>query len=920
MTEATLRPNLGRINTTSHNFRADAEVTTDGRAKINLHNFSARASKLIAKRLDERPAWKLPIGEHLTANNKNYETDFQSVLGKYSGIPRINIAIFIVGSRGDVQPFIPIAQLLSQPPYNHRVRICTHPVFKPFVEENELEFFSIGGDPATLMAYMVKNPGLMPGIESFKAGDIGKRRADISEILHGCWRGCIESGDGMGGQAKPGLSAEDTDNLFVAEAIIANPPSYAHIHCAEKLGIPLHMMFTMPWSPTQSFPHPLASIDRHDTDANFANYISYTMMELLAWQGLGDVINRFRIRTLRLDPISPLWGHLLLSRMKVPFTYAWSSTLIHKPQDWQSHINITGFSFLKQASSYQPDDDLIEFLKAGPPPVYIGFGSIVVDDPNHLTNLIFGAVKRAGVRALVSKGWGGLGGEKPPEGIFLLGNVPHDWLFQHVSAVVHHGGAGTTAIGISMGKPTVVVPFFGDQPFWGMMISKAGAGPEPIAFKKMTEESLGNSIMTALTLEIQEGVRKMSEKIVTEQGDVEAAKSFQQAVNWDSMRCLLSPDRVAVWRIKKTNIRLSHLASSVLIDEGLIGVSQLKLQRTDNWHRVRHRDWYIDEGATDPLTGAMAFASGVATKTLSIVFDYKRNISTTIHKQHAATHDKGKDSERSSSEALPVLRKYSVSWDGPVPVNPVQAALSYPPERLELLAQRIASKSVPYQTGQPIRQRSFRAGRLPTRTPQNDAREEEHGLVYETAHDTSNFVTEITRTGLKVPVSFFYNLANGFHNAPSFYFGDETVRRRDNITGLGSGVKVAGKEFAFGLYDGITGVVTQPYNGAVRDGTIGFVTGVGKGAGGLVFKTCAAAFSLPAYTLKGLEKQFQKRHDRPLKAKILAIRLKQSLTEFERASHADKDEVIERWRTLGLDKSGVGLTGMGSRQSMKYGN
>ena len=106
-------------------------------------------------------------------------------------------------------------------------------MFKDLVEENGLEFFSIGGDPATLMAYMVKNPGLMPGMESLKAGDVGKRRADMSTIMEGCWRSCIEDGDGMGGESKVAGSrrcAADADRLFIADAIIANPPSYVHIH------------------------------------------------------------------------------------------------------------------------------------------------------------------------------------------------------------------------------------------------------------------------------------------------------------------------------------------------------------------------------------------------------------------------------------------------------------------------------------------------------------------------------------------------------------------------------------------------------------------------------------------------------------------------------------------------------------------
>jgi UDP:flavonoid glycosyltransferase YjiC (YdhE family) len=122
-----------------------------------------------------------------------------------------------------------------------------------------------------------------------------------------------------------------------------------------------------------------------------------------------------------------------------------------------------------------------------------------------MTRIIFEAVKKAGVRALVSKGWGGLGADDVglPEGVFMLGNVPHDWLFQHVSAVVHHGGAGTTAAGIATGKPTVVIPFFGDQPFWGAMVARAGAGPVPIPFKQLTADKLAAAITEALKPETQ---------------------------------------------------------------------------------------------------------------------------------------------------------------------------------------------------------------------------------------------------------------------------------------------------------------------------------------------------------------------------------------------------------------------------------
>lgn len=166
----------------------------------------------------------------------------------------MNVVIHVVGSRGDVQPFVALGKLLKEE-YGHRVRLATHPVFRDFVTSNGLEFFTIGGDPSELMAFMVKNPGLMPGFDTLRSGDVGHRRHEIGRMVKGCWRSCIESGDGTGPEASDetvddwattsaGTSTEAQGKPFVADAIIANPPSFAHVHCAEKLGIPLHMMFT----------------------------------------------------------------------------------------------------------------------------------------------------------------------------------------------------------------------------------------------------------------------------------------------------------------------------------------------------------------------------------------------------------------------------------------------------------------------------------------------------------------------------------------------------------------------------------------------------------------------------------------------------------------------------------------------------
>jgi len=256
-----------------------------------------------------------------------------------------------------------------------------------------------------------------------------------------------------------------------------------------------------------------------------------------------------------------------------------SPALIPKPKDWGQHISISGFYFLSLASSFTPEPELAAFLQAGPPPVYIGFGSIVVDDPNAMTKLIFEAVKKSGIRALVSKGWGGLGADALgiPDGVFMLGNVPHDWLFKHVSAVVHHGGAGTTAAGIALGRPTVIVPFFGDQPFWGAMVARAGAGPPPIPYKQLTSDKLAAAITEALKPETLAKAGELGAKIKEEIGTEEGGKSFHDQLDTDIMRCSLAPNRVAVWRIKRTQTKLSALAANVLASEELISFSDLKL-------------------------------------------------------------------------------------------------------------------------------------------------------------------------------------------------------------------------------------------------------------------------------------------------------------------------------------------------------
>ncbi|KOS22134.1 Sterol 3-beta-glucosyltransferase UGT80B1 [Escovopsis weberi] len=819
--------------------------------------------------------------------------------GTFTAGPRLNIAIHVVGSRGDVQPFIPIAQLLAREPYSYRVRICTHPVFKEFVESQGVDFFSIGGDPEALMAYMVKNPGLLPSRESVRAGDVGRRREEMWEIINGAWRSCIEAGDGMSGRLKA-ARVRNVEDLFVADAIIANPPSMAHIHCAEKLGIPLHMVFTMPWSPTETFAHPLTAMHYGKADAKTANYLSFVIMELLTWQGLGDLINKFRDQKLGLDPISPMWGFQLLSRLGVPFDYLWSESLIPKPPDWGPNINISGFSFLPLGNGYRPPPGLVKFLGKGPPPIYVGFGSIVVDNPGALTDLVFEAVSIAGVRAVVSRGWGLVGttGEEDdvPENICLVDNCPHDWLFKRVSIVVHHGGAGTTAAGIKNGRPTVVVPFFGDQRFWGETIARAGAGPEPVPIKQMTAETLAAGIAFCQRPETKLAAQKMAQSIAHEDGAFDAVRDFKSRLDPGQFRCDLCPQRLAAWRHKKTNIHLSGFAVACLADKGILKPADVRI--------LQRKHWYVDEGAENPLVGiAAAFTCFIAAIAIA-TSDFWRGLKS-------QRHPDGPPESRASVASQPSQDSLSINILGDddadsemlhrfsshsglrrlIPGN------SLSPGEMETLALKLARRSVrgidPAENVK--RSPSFHDKQVAAWRGREKGR---NGRPWYVARLTGRYAIEVGRAGLKAPTAFFYNVANGFHNFPSYGFAGVEVRRRDQITGFESGLSTAGKEFVMGMWTAVTGVVLQPYQTIRNEGGKGTGKGLWRGVKGLVSNVGAAMFGLPGYTLKGVEKECSKRHLTKLKAEIILIRLRQAIDDFRRATPAQREEVITRWNEL----------------------
>ncbi|KPI34755.1 Sterol 3-beta-glucosyltransferase UGT80B1 [Cyphellophora attinorum] len=527
--------------------------------------------------------------------------------------------MLVVGSRGDVQPFLVLALALNR--CGHRVRLATHSLFRDFVQGHGVEFFDLGGDPMELMAYMVANPGLMPRFEAWRKGEVIRKRRMMSEIVHASWRACFESTrrSAEKKKAKEGKlwnekrrAAETELQPFVADAIIANPPSLAHVHCAEKMGVPLHIFFTMPWSPTSQLPHPLATIKTSSQKPSRVNAISYLLVESLILQGLGSMINNFRTKVLRLDPIHPSRAPSLLHSGRIPHTYLWSESVLPRPKDWPSNIGVTGFLPLEGTLKYSPPENLRKFLASDPPPVYVGFGSIVVADPVAFLTIVVDAVRSTRKRLILATGWSGGKGagldlEGQPDILVLTAECPHDWLFPQVSCVVHHGGAGTTASGLRAGRPTVIVPFFGDQHFWGDCVCEAGAGPPPIPHKQMTSETLAAAVYFASRPDVANRANEIGLRIRSE-------NSVEKA------------------------LILSAVAAAVLARKQLINMDDLELHRKC--------DLDIAHGPYEP-------ASGAAWAITELLFDSLRGMGEILaEKEIPKRPSRGKDAivARASSE------------------------------------------------------------------------------------------------------------------------------------------------------------------------------------------------------------------------------------------------------------------------------
>ncbi len=416
----------------------------------------------------------------------------------------LKITLMTTGSRGDVQPFVALGLGLQEAGYD--VTLCTAELFQHLVEGHGLRY-------AIMDDEMIR----------------------LSETPQG--RAAVESGGNplrLINRVKPMIRRMLNDEWAAAQgtqAIVYHPKTLGAYHIAEALDIPAIMSLPLPlYTPTRAFINPI--LPPGLKLGGLFNQLSYAMIGLVT-APYSSVVNDFRQAVLGLPRRSRFANDTVRGNGKpVPVMYSYSPHVLPVPADWPGHIAVTGYWFLQRQEDWQPPADLLDFLGAGPAPIYIGFGSMSSNAAPARTRLVLEALKRAGQRAVLATGWGAMeASADASDEVYVLKEAPHDWLFPHMAGVVHHGGAGTTAAGLRAGKPTLICPFMGDQPFWGQRVYELGIGPAPIPQKRLTAAKLGHALrLLASDHLMQMQAAALGEQIRAEDGVATAIKVIKSVV------------------------------------------------------------------------------------------------------------------------------------------------------------------------------------------------------------------------------------------------------------------------------------------------------------------------------------------------------------------------------------------------------
>ncbi|MCA9915449.1 MAG: glycosyltransferase family 1 protein, partial [Anaerolineae bacterium] len=258
---------------------------------------------------------------------------------------------------------------------------------------------------------------------------------------------------------------------------------------------------------------------------NFFNFHSYDFVNTLTDLLFRGLINDIREEQLELPRYRQSFRKAI--HLPYPVAYGFSPQVYPRPQDWGEHLKITGYWFLDE--DFNPPAELVDWLEAGEAPVYIGFGSMTSRNPEQTTEIVIDSIRKTGKRCILLSGWAGIGNSDLPDHIYKIDSIPHHWLFPQMSAIVHHGGAGTTAAALRSGKPSIVVPHFGDQFFWARRVHTIGAGTKSIPRKQLTAERLAEAIQKASSdSTMQQRAAQIGVEIKQEDGVQRAIRFFEE--------------------------------------------------------------------------------------------------------------------------------------------------------------------------------------------------------------------------------------------------------------------------------------------------------------------------------------------------------------------------------------------------------
>ena len=415
--------------------------------------------------------------------------------------------VLAVGSRGDVQPYVALADGLRRA--GHTVRFVTTTDFDGLARAHGLDVAPV---PFSVQAALAER-------SAQRAVEGGGHRASFATFAR-------IARTGARALAETALAATEGADVLIGglSAIVVGSG------LAERTGVPFLPALNVPVDATSTWPGALFPYLRVGP-RGVSNRLSHGLTRLALALTVGGGGDAARVDVLGVKPL-PRWGvleHLLPPSR--PVLYGISPAILPTPHDWPASRHVVGTWFLDAPGDWQPDAALEGFLAGGPAPVYVGFGSMGSEDPEATARLVLAAVHAAGVRAIVHRGWARLLADAPPPTVHVVESVPHAWLLPRTAAAVHHGGAGTTAASLRAGVPTVVVPFHGDQVFWARRVHDLGAGPKPIKRRRLTAERLTAALVAATTdPDLRRRAAALGARIHSEDGVGDAVRWIERTV------------------------------------------------------------------------------------------------------------------------------------------------------------------------------------------------------------------------------------------------------------------------------------------------------------------------------------------------------------------------------------------------------